>query len=219
MLSDDERRRGELRRLVQEQVHKALGEETTALRRPSAPADPGRHRRRARLRPDRPVPARPGYHRGHGERSQGDGWRRQDRRRQRRRRRHEPQLGLRPPAQGDARGRRRRGSDLPEHAAAVRAARVELAAGPEAHGRRRRAALGGVARPQPLAGRLLQRRAGPARRDRADVPERRARHRRRARVGEGAGPHRRHPHPRVPSRLRHGAAVRARRVRADLAGM
>ena len=64
--------------------------------------------------------------------------------------------------------------------------------------RRRRAALGRASGPTTGGSSTSDNGARAPRRHRADVPERRARHGRRARVGEGAGAHRRHPHPGCP---------------------
>ncbi len=51
------------------EVHKALAEENVALSAAErAQLIQRGHRRHARLRPDRPLPAGPGHHRGHGER-------------------------------------------------------------------------------------------------------------------------------------------------------
>ena len=79
-------------------------------------------------------------------------------------------------------GRRRRGA-VPEHGAAVLRAGQPHRAG--ADRRRLRAPLGRAAGAQPLARRLLRGGAGPARRHRADLPQRRRRRARRGPLGEG----------------------------------
>ena len=106
--------------------------------------------------------------------------------------RHErarPQLGQRAPVERRGARRRRRRGDLPEHGAAVL---------PELRPLRRAAAARGLRAParrdpraQPLAGRLLRRVPGAARRRRADLPQRHRRRDRRRQVDQGARPARR----------------------------
>ena len=86
-----------------------------------------------------------------------------------------PQLGLGAPARGDEPRRPRRRVAVPQHHPAVLP--VEQPHRAPAQGRRARAALGGPEGAQPLARRVLRRRAGPARRDGADPAPRRRRRR------------------------------------------
>ncbi len=135
------------------------------------------------------------------------------RRRQGRRRR--PQLGLGPTPVRDA-GRRDRGrGDLPQHDPSVLPQGVPGQPAPRRRRRRPRQAHGGHPGPQPLAGRLLRRRPGPASRHRPDHAARRRRRGGRDRMGGRGRPDRRRAPARSASRVRRPSAVRPR-LRTDL---
>ena len=77
----------------------------------------------------------------------------------------------------------------------------------------------GLAGAQPMAGRLLRRRARPSRRHRADHAARHPRCGRRDSLGQGQRPDRRRPASRRASRLRTAAAVRRELLRAVVVGL
>ena len=100
-----------------------------------------------------------------------------------RRSRREPQLGQRPAPRRDGGRRHRRRGAVPEHRPALLPEVVAHRASARGRRRRARAPVGGAARAQPVARRLLRGDAGPARRDRADPPHRRRRGGRRRSAG------------------------------------
>ena len=134
--------------------------------------------------------------------------------------RHErprPQLGQRAPLERRGARRRRRRGDLPEHGAAVLPELRAVRGTAEARGLR--APPRRHPRPQPLAGRLLRRVPGAARRHRADLPQRRRRRDRRREVVPGARPARRRPAPERPARRALGQAPLRPVLRPALGGV
>ena len=133
-------------------------------------------------------------------------------------RRAEPQLGRRASRRRPPRRRHRRRSHVSQHGPAVLPHRRGDRRGTDA--RQLRASPRRHPRAQPLAGRLLQRATGPARRARADLPQRHRRRGRRHPLGQGARAAQ-HPAARGRAQLASRPAVRARvrpgvaRVRGD----